>query len=92
MRMRKLVLDLSVAQILPEKINKVFLPKKLGFIDVLSTVGPDLTKRAVFKLLGQNQADKARLPVLIFWRPCNAKDSDFRVSYCSQSPLLVMYL
>ena len=35
MRMRKLVLDLSVAQILPEKINKVFLPKKLGFIDGL---------------------------------------------------------
>ena len=37
MRMRKLVLDLSVAQILPEKINKMFLPKKLGFIDVLRT-------------------------------------------------------
>ena len=35
--MRKLVLDLSVAQILPEKINKMFLPKRLGFIDVLST-------------------------------------------------------
>ena len=28
----------SVAQILPEKINKIFLPKKLGFIDVLPTV------------------------------------------------------
>ena len=39
MRMRKLVLDLSLAQILPEKINKVFLPKKLGFINVLRTVG-----------------------------------------------------
>ena len=38
MRMRKLVLDLSVAQILPEKINKICLPKKLGFIDVLLTV------------------------------------------------------
>ena len=37
MRMRKLVFDLSVARILPEKINKLFLPK-LGFIDVLSTV------------------------------------------------------
>ena len=36
--MRKLVLDLSVAQILPKKINKMFLPKRLGFIDVLSTV------------------------------------------------------
>ena len=36
--MRKLALDLSVAQILPEKINKIFLPKKLGFIDLLSTV------------------------------------------------------
>ena len=34
MRMRKLVLDLSVAQILPEKIYKKFLQKKLGFIDV----------------------------------------------------------
>ena len=38
-RMRKLVLGLSVTQILSEKINKRFLPKKLGFIDVLSTVG-----------------------------------------------------
>ena len=38
MRMRKLVLDLSVAQIFPEKINKKILPKKLGFIGVLSTV------------------------------------------------------
>ena len=38
MRMRKLVLNLSVAEILPEKINKMLLPKKLGFIDVLSTV------------------------------------------------------
>ena len=32
------VLDLSVAQIPPEKINKLFLPKRIGFIDVLSTV------------------------------------------------------
>ena len=38
MRKQKLVLDLSVDQIPPEKINKMFLPKKLGFIDVLSTV------------------------------------------------------
>ena len=38
MRMRNLVLDLSVARIFPEKINKFFLPKKLGIIDVLSTV------------------------------------------------------
>ena len=35
----QLVSDLSVAQILSEKINKMFLPKRLGFIDVLSTVG-----------------------------------------------------
>ena len=41
MRMRKLVLDLSLAQILPAKINKMFLPKKLGFIDVLRTVYRD---------------------------------------------------
>ena len=39
MKMQKLALDLSVAQILPEKLNKMFLPKRLGFIDVLSTVG-----------------------------------------------------
>ena len=39
MRMRKLLLDLPVAQILPEKINKIFFPKKLGFMDVLSTRG-----------------------------------------------------
>ena len=38
MRMRKLVLDLYVAQIFPEKINKISLQKKLLFIDVLSTV------------------------------------------------------
>ena len=38
MRMLKLVLDLSLAQTLSEKTNKLFLPKKLGFIDVLSTV------------------------------------------------------
>ena len=38
MRIQKLVLDLSVDQILHEKINKMFLPKKLGFIDVLPTV------------------------------------------------------
>ena len=37
MKMQKLVWDLFVAQILPEKINKTFLPKKLWFIDVLST-------------------------------------------------------
>ena len=38
MRMRKLVLDLSLAQILPEKINKMLSLNNLGFIDVLSTV------------------------------------------------------
>ena len=38
MRMRKLVLDLSLAKILPEKINKMFSLNNLGFIDVLSTV------------------------------------------------------
>ena len=38
MRMLKLVLDLSLAQILPEKISKMFLQKKLGFIDVWRTV------------------------------------------------------
>ena len=38
MRMRKLVLDLSLAQIFPEKINQIFFLNNLGFIDVLSTV------------------------------------------------------
>ena len=32
------LLDLSVAQILHEKINKMFLPNMLRFIDVLSTI------------------------------------------------------
>ena len=38
MRMRKLVLGLSVAQILPEKINKMLFLKNLGFFDVNRTV------------------------------------------------------
>ena len=38
MRMRKLVLGLSVAQILLEKINKTLSSNKLGFIDVNRTV------------------------------------------------------
>ena len=38
MRMRKLVLDLSLAQKLPDKINKMLSLNSLGFIDVLSTV------------------------------------------------------
>ena len=33
MRMRKLVLDLSVAEIFPGKINKILLPKECGFIE-----------------------------------------------------------
>ena len=37
-RMRKLVLDLSLAQILPEKTNKMFLPKNHGFIILTSSV------------------------------------------------------
>ena len=43
MRMQKLVFDLSVAQILSrENQQNVFLPKKLGFIDVLLTVHKSL--------------------------------------------------
>ena len=38
MRMRKLVLVLSLAQVLPEKINKVLSPNNHGFIDVNRTV------------------------------------------------------
>ena len=55
MRMRKLVLDLSLAQILPEKINKMLSLNSLGFIDVLSTVDPNsfglvLFRNAIFEL------------------------------------------
>ena len=42
MRMRKLVLGLSLAQILPEKINKMISPNNPGFIDVNRTVDPAL--------------------------------------------------
>ena len=38
--MRKLVLGLSVAQILPEKINKILSPNNPGLIDVNPTVPP----------------------------------------------------
>ena len=38
MRMRKLALDLSLAQILPEEINKMLSLNNPGFIDLLSTV------------------------------------------------------
>ena len=34
MRIQKLVLGLSLAQILSEEINKMFSPNNLGFIDV----------------------------------------------------------
>ena len=38
MRMRKLVQGLSLAQILPAKINKMISPINPGFIDVNQTV------------------------------------------------------
>ena len=38
MRMRKLVLGLSLAQVLPEKINKIHSSNNLGFIDLNRTV------------------------------------------------------
>ena len=38
MRMRKLVLGLSLAQVFPEKINKIVTPNSLGFIYVNRTV------------------------------------------------------
>ena len=38
MKMRKLVLGLSLAQILPEEINKILSPNNPGFIDVNRTV------------------------------------------------------
>ena len=55
MMMRKLVSGLFVPQILPEKINKTFLPKKLGFIDLLRTVclkiDKSLFSRKIFGIL-----------------------------------------
>ena len=44
--MRKL--DLSVHQIISEKNNKLFLSKKVGFIDVLSTV---FTQQSMYEYL-----------------------------------------
>ena len=41
----------------------------------------DPERRAVFKLVGQNQAELAWLAVLCFWRPCKSKHSDFQVAY-----------
>ena len=38
MRMRKMVLSLSVAQLIPEKINKMFSLNNLGFMNVNQTV------------------------------------------------------
>ena len=38
MMMRKLVLDLPLAHVLPEKINKILSPNNFGFIDVNRTV------------------------------------------------------
>ena len=41
MRLRKLVLVLSLAQVLTEKINKMLSQNNLGFIDVNRTVSLD---------------------------------------------------
>ena len=38
MRMQKLVLGLSLAQVLPEKINKIYSSNNLELIDVNRTV------------------------------------------------------
>ena len=50
-----MVLGLSLAQILPEKINKMLSLNNLGFIDVLSTVYMMLSSqhRSVFALLNK---------------------------------------
>ena len=50
-----MVLDFSLAQIRPKKINKMFLPKKLGFIDVLLTV-------RTYIQCGRNDAVRALKP------------------------------
>ena len=43
--MQKLVLDLSVAQILPEKINKMLSSNNLGFIGMIRTVNNILKRK-----------------------------------------------
>ena len=56
--MRKLALDLSLAQLLPEKINKMFSLNKLGFIDVLSTVLQKLTVPRIVDQFGHKKFQK----------------------------------
>ena len=48
MRMRKLVLDFSLAQILPEKINKMLSPNNFVFIDVNQTVALNLISHLIY--------------------------------------------
>ena len=43
--------------------------------------GLDPKGQAVFRLLGQNQAELAQPAVLCFLRPCKCKQSEFRVAY-----------
>ena len=44
--------SVSLARTLPEKINKMFLPKKLGFIDMLRTV--NIKETVEFMLLNMS--------------------------------------
>ena len=46
--MRKLVLDFSLAQILPEKINKMLSPNNFVFIDVNQTVTLNLISYLIY--------------------------------------------
>ena len=68
MRMRKLVLGLTVAEILPAKINKMLSLNNLGFIDVNQTVcklAKILKRRLANKTL---QADGTLMYSKIFFR------------------------
>ena len=92
MRMRKFVLDLSVAQIVPEKINKMFLPKELGFIDVLSTVCIILNwffvawlPIASFDLLNVIICSASYKPLLLLLIVYRAKFNNVSLYYCGVS-------
>ena len=46
--LRKLISDLSLAQILPEKINKMLSPNNFVFIDVNQTVALNLISHLIY--------------------------------------------
>ena len=68
-------MDLSKGQIF-EHFGRISFDKGWFLLNLTLNEG-----RAVFKLVGQNQAELAWLDVLRFWRPCKSKHSDFQVAY-----------